>query len=59
MKKLAIILLAILPMLGMAQESQLNALFNKYSGQDGYTSVYITSYMFGMFSNFRIVRHNN
>lgn len=50
MKKLAIILLAILPMLGMAQESQLNALFNKYSGQDGYTSVYITSYMFDLFS---------
>lgn len=50
MRKVAIILLAILPMLGMAQESQLNALFNKYSGQDGYTSVYITSYMFELFS---------
>lgn len=50
MRKLAIILLAVLPMLGMAQESQLDALFKKYSGQEGYTSVYITSYMFELFS---------
>ncbi len=50
MKKLALILLALLPMLGMAQESQLDNLFNKYSGKEGYTSVYITSYMFELFS---------
>ena len=50
MRKLAIIVLIVLPMLGIAQESQLNTLFNKYSGKDGYTSVYITSYMFELFS---------
>jgi hypothetical protein len=40
----------ILPMLGIGQESQLNKLFDKYSGQKGYTSVHITSYMFELFS---------
>lgn len=34
----------------MAQQSQLNSIFDKYSGQEGYTSVYITSYMFELFS---------
>jgi hypothetical protein len=42
--------MAFLPMLSMAQESQLNVVFDKYSGQEGYTSVYITSYMFELFS---------
>ncbi|PKP09338.1 MAG: hypothetical protein CVU09_11715 [Bacteroidetes bacterium HGW-Bacteroidetes-4] len=50
MKKLIVILLALLPMLSMAQESQLNTLFEKYSGKEGYTSVYITSYMFDLFA---------
>lgn len=50
MKKLVIILLAVFPMIGMAQESQLNKLFDKYSGKEGYTSIYITSYMFELFS---------
>ena len=47
---LVIIVVAIVALQGMAQESQLNALFDKYSGQEGYTSVYITSYMFELFS---------
>lgn len=50
MKRFAIILFAILPMLGMAQESSLNDIFNKYSGKEGYTSIHITSYMFELFS---------
>jgi hypothetical protein len=50
MKKIIVMLLALLPLLGMAQKSQLNSLFDKYSGQEGYTSVYITSYMFDLFS---------
>jgi len=29
----------------------LNDLFDKYSGKDGYTSVYITKYMFNMFKD--------
>jgi hypothetical protein len=50
MKKLIVLLIAVLPMLGMAQESPLNKIFDKYSGQEGYTSVYITSYMFDLFA---------
>ncbi len=50
MKKVIVILIALLPMLGMAQESQLNTLFDKYSGKEGFTSVYITSYMFELFA---------
>ncbi|HBO76515.1 MAG TPA: hypothetical protein DD653_17790 [Marinilabiliales bacterium] len=50
MKKLVLIFMAFLPILAMAQESKLNQLFDKYSGQEGYTSVYITSYMFELFS---------
>lgn len=50
MKKIIVLIIAVLPMLSMAQESQLNHLFDKYSGQEGYTSVYITSYMFDLFS---------
>lgn len=50
MKKIMILMIAFLPVLGMAQKSQLNTLFDKYSGQEGYTSVYITSYMFDLFS---------
>lgn len=33
-----------------AQNSPVDKLFDKYSGQKGYTSVYISSYMFSMFS---------
>lgn len=33
-----------------AQSSQVEKLFDKYSGQEGYTSVHITKYMFDMFS---------
>ncbi|MEA3317289.1 MAG: DUF4252 domain-containing protein [Bacteroidota bacterium] len=33
-----------------AQNSHFDNLFDKYSGKEGYTSVYISSYMFSMFS---------
>ena len=35
----------------MAAQSPADALFDKYSGQDGYTSVYITQHMFGLFAD--------
>jgi len=39
-----------LPMM-LAAQSPADALFDKYSGQDGYTSVYITQHMFGLFAD--------
>ena len=51
MKKLIFIMaVTIFTMQGMAQESQLNKIFDKYSGQEGYTSIHITSYMFELFA---------
>lgn len=54
MKKLfrtiVISLLLILPALGFAQ-SPADQLFDKYSGEDGYTSVYITQHMFELFAD--------
>lgn len=38
------------PLLTMAQ-SPADALFDKYSGQDGFTSVYITQHMFSLFAD--------
>ncbi len=51
MKKTIIMLLVVLsPVWLMAQNSKLNDFFDKYSGQEGYTSVYITKYMFELFA---------
>ena len=52
-KKLIIALLigSMLPLLLMAQNAPVDALFDKYAGQDGFTTVYITKYMFQMFKN--------
>lgn len=51
MKKVIIMLLVVLsPVWLLAQNSKLNDFFNKYSGQEGYTSVYITKYMFELFA---------
>lgn len=51
MKKVILIFLVItLPLLGLAQNTPVDELFDKYSGKEGFTSVYITSYMFSMFS---------
>ena len=40
----------ILPIYGFAQ-SPADELFDKYSEMDGYTSVYITQHMFGLFAD--------
>ncbi|NJO88679.1 MAG: DUF4252 domain-containing protein, partial [Chloroflexia bacterium] len=50
MKKVSLIILFMLPMLAFSQKSPLNTLFDKYSGQEGYTSVQITKYMFQLFA---------
>ena len=51
MKKLVIIVLigCIFPMLALAQNAPVDKLFDKYAGKDGFTTVYITKYMFQMF----------
>lgn len=43
-------LLFLSPIIASAQTSQVELLFDKYSGQEGYTSVHITKYMFDMFA---------
>lgn len=40
-----------LPFYAIGQGSPVDRLFDKYSGQDGYTSVFISKYMFSMFAN--------
>ena len=50
MKKVSLILLFMIPVLAFSQKSPLNQLFDKYSGQEGYTSVHITKYMFQLFA---------
>ncbi len=50
MKKASLIILLMLPVLAFSQKSPLNVLFDKYSGQEGYTSVHITKYMFQLFA---------
>ena len=50
-KVLVIFLIVSLPIIAIAQNTPLDKLFDKYSGQEGITSVYITSYMFSMFSD--------
>ena len=52
MKKIILILIvAFVPLLGFSQNTPVDELFDKYSGKEGFTSVYITSYMFSMFSD--------
>jgi hypothetical protein len=48
--QLIFICLIAIPWLGKAQ-SPVDKLFDKYSGKDGFTTVYITQYMFGMFKD--------
>jgi len=50
MKKVNLIILFMIPVLALSQKSPLNELFDKYSGQEGYTSVHITKYMFQLFA---------
>ena len=48
--KFLILVILLIPFLTMAQETPANKFFEKYSGQEGYTSVYITKYMFELFA---------
>ena len=50
LKKTAITFMLVLPIFVFAQ-SPADALFDKYSGEDGYTSVYITQHMFELFAD--------
>lgn len=50
MKKIIILILILTPFITNAQESPINSFFEKHSGQEGYTSIYITKYMFELFS---------
>ncbi len=49
MKKIVIALLLSIP-IWVGAQSPLNDFYDKYSGKDGYTSVYITKYMFDIFA---------
>lgn len=52
MQKLVfIIAMLIIPVFAGAQVSPVDKLFEKYSSREGYTSVYISKYMFSLFSN--------
>ena len=52
MKKITVaILLIFTSTLLMGQKSPVDRLFEKYSGKEGYTSVYISKYMFSLFSS--------
>jgi hypothetical protein len=51
-KKLTLLIIATVGFpLMMAAQSPADALFDKYSGQDGFTSVYITQHMFSLFAD--------
>jgi ACT domain-containing protein len=47
---LLILCLVIIPVIGIAQ-SPVDKLFDKYSGKEGFTTVYISQYMFDMFKD--------
>jgi len=52
MKKVILNLIFLLsPFIILAQKTPVDELFDKYSGKEGFTSVYITSYMFSMFTD--------
>jgi len=52
MKTIAVItMLILMPLSLTAQGSPADRLFEKYSGKEGYTSVFISRYMFSLFSN--------
>jgi hypothetical protein len=51
MKKIALIISLLGLVFGMKAQSIIDKLYDKYSGTEGYTSVYISKYMFDMFRN--------
>jgi hypothetical protein len=50
MKTLSILLLIMLPLVGQAQHSPLDAFFDKYSGKQGYTVITFTKEMFNLYA---------
>jgi len=44
-------MLTMLTLLAMGQKSAVDKVFDKYSGKEGYTTVYISSFMFNMLSS--------
>lgn len=51
MKTLALFTGLLMVSLGAMSQSIIDKMFDKYSGTEGYTSVYISKYMFDMFRN--------
>jgi hypothetical protein len=51
MKTLALFTGMLMVSLGAMSQSIIDKMFDKYSGTEGYTSVYISKYMFDMFRN--------
>ena len=51
MKTIALTAGFLLVTLGVSSQSIMDKLYDKYSGTEGYTSVYISKYMFDMFRN--------
>ena len=49
--KIIIVCMMFIPRIVFSQQSPVDKLFDKYSGKDGFTTVYITQYMFEMFRN--------
>lgn len=49
MKKIIIAFILMIPCWAFAQESALNNFYEKYSGKEGYVSVYITEFTFELF----------
>ncbi|MCD4789719.1 MAG: DUF4252 domain-containing protein [Bacteroidales bacterium] len=48
--KITVLLFAFLPIVALAQKSPVDKLFDKYSGQDGFTSVDVAKGLFELFS---------
>jgi hypothetical protein len=49
--KLLILFIFLASFTGQAQNSPIDKLFDKYSGKDGFTTVFISQYMFDMFKD--------
>jgi len=47
---LMLVVAGLIPAFILGQNSPVDKLFEKYAGKDGYTTVYITKYMFNMFA---------
>jgi hypothetical protein len=50
MKRLMLSFFVFIPMMLFAQQSPVDKLFDKYSGREGYTSVFISKHLFSLFA---------